>query len=117
MKTWSVLSILAAVVAFACPWCVAAEAAGQDRARPHIVFLIGEDEYKTETTLPAFARSELEPNGLRVSLIFASKDDPNDFPGMVQALAGILKADVLVPEDPQITGALGAALIAMMSDE
>jgi type 1 glutamine amidotransferase len=51
------------------------------------VFLIGEDEYKTETSLPAFARSDLEPVGLRVSIIHASKTDPNDFPGMVAALA------------------------------
>jgi type 1 glutamine amidotransferase len=62
-------------------------AAGQERVHPHVVFLIGEDEYKTETTLPPFARTELEPAGLRVAIIHASKDDPNDFPGMVQALA------------------------------
>ena len=31
--------------------------------RPRAVFLIGEDEYKTETTLPAFAAKELEPFG------------------------------------------------------
>jgi type 1 glutamine amidotransferase len=66
---------------------LSATAAGQAAARPHVVFLIGEDEYKTETTLPAFARTELEPAGLRVTVIHASKEDPNDFPGMVQALA------------------------------
>ena len=33
--------------------------------RPRAVFLIGEDEYKTETTLPAFAVKELEPLGVR----------------------------------------------------
>ena len=31
--------------------------------RPRAVFVIGEDEYKTETTLPAFANAELEPLG------------------------------------------------------
>jgi type 1 glutamine amidotransferase len=61
-------------------------APGAQRARPHVVFLIGEDEYKTETTLPAFARAELEPAGLHVTIIHASKDDPNDFPGMATAL-------------------------------
>jgi type 1 glutamine amidotransferase len=62
-------------------------AAGEGTAPPHVVFLIGEDEYKTETTLPAFARTELEPAGLRVTIVHAAKDDPNDFPGMVEALA------------------------------
>ena len=28
--------------------------------------VIGEDEYKTELTLPAFARQELEPRGFQV---------------------------------------------------
>jgi type 1 glutamine amidotransferase len=62
-------------------------AAAQGRVPPRVVFLIGEDEYKTEMTLPAFARTDLEPAGLQVTVIHASKDDPNDFPGIVQALA------------------------------
>src|SRR5262249_4728405 len=46
-------------------------ASGQDATRPHVVFLIGEDEYKTEISLPAFARTDLEPAGLRVTIIHA----------------------------------------------
>ncbi len=34
-------------------------------AAPHVFFLIGEDEYDTKTTLPAFAKAELEPRGVR----------------------------------------------------
>jgi type 1 glutamine amidotransferase len=89
MKTWGLLGVLGIVAACLCG--VAAIAGGQDAntgaARPHVVFMIGEDEYQTETTLPAFARSDLEPKGLRVSVIHAAKDDPNDFPGLVAALA------------------------------
>jgi type 1 glutamine amidotransferase len=47
--------------------------------QPHIVFLIGEDEYKTNETLPKFAEATLEPAGYRCSFIFASQDDPNRF--------------------------------------
>jgi type 1 glutamine amidotransferase len=63
-------------------------ASGDEAApRPHVVFLIGEDEYKTETTLPAFARTDLAPRGVRVSVIAASPGDANDFPGMARAVA------------------------------
>ena len=55
-------------------------------AHPHIVFMIGEDEYHTWETLPAFARQELEPRGYRVTIINGRTDDKNDFPGLVEAL-------------------------------
>lgn len=48
--------------------------------KPHLVMLIGEDEYKTESTLPAFAAEHL--NDFRVTIIEPSADDPNDFRGM-----------------------------------
>ena len=60
--------------------------------RPRVVFLIGEDEYKTETTLPAFAVKELEPLGLRCTMAIADPRSPHDFPG---ALA-LDDADLLV---------------------
>ncbi len=62
-------------------------------APPRVVFVIGDDEYKTETTLPAFARSRLEPLGVAVKVVEASKDNPNDFPGMDTAIRG---ADLVV---------------------
>ena len=49
--------------------------------RPRVVFLVGEDEYKTETTLPAFAVKELEPLGLRCTMAIANPKTPHDFPG------------------------------------
>jgi putative heme-binding domain-containing protein len=60
--------------------------------RPRAVFLIGEDEYKTETTLPEFARKELEPLGIRCTFAIADPKMPHDFPG-VEALDD---ADLLV---------------------
>ncbi len=64
----------------------------EDR-RPHVVFLIGEDEYKTWVTLPQFAREELAWRGLRVSVIQQSEGDIHRFPGLVDAMRD---ADLLV---------------------
>ena len=49
--------------------------------RPRAVFLIGEDEYKTETTLPAFAAKELEPRGVRCTFVIADPEGAARFPG------------------------------------
>ena len=57
----------------------------EDR-RPHVVFVIGEDEYDTAATLPIFAERDLATRGLRTTMIHASPRDKNDFPGL-QALA------------------------------
>ena len=48
--------------------------------RPRAVFLIGEDEDKTEVTLPAFAAKELEPRGIRCTFVIADPKSPHDFP-------------------------------------
>jgi len=53
---------------------------------PHIVFMIGEDEYHTWETLPAFARQELEPNGYRITIITEDANDKSTFTGLVEAL-------------------------------
>src|SRR3954471_11308264 len=53
---------------------------------PHIVFMIGEDEYHTWETLPEFAKRELEPHGYRVTTIQQDQADKNSFPGLVEAL-------------------------------
>jgi type 1 glutamine amidotransferase len=57
----------------------------EDR-RPHVVFVIGEDEYETATTLPEFADKELASRGIRVAVVHANLADKNDFPGL-EALA------------------------------
>lgn len=49
---------------------------------PHIVFLVGEGEYRTGETVPAWARAELEPRGVRCTFLI---DDPKadaSFPGL-----------------------------------
>ena len=53
---------------------------------PHIVFMIGEDEYHTWETLPDFAKRELEPKGYRVTIVQQDAKDKNNFPGLVDAL-------------------------------
>jgi type 1 glutamine amidotransferase len=58
-----------------------------------IVMMIGEDEYKTNETLPEFAKTELEPAGFRVTIVHSATDDLNHFPGLVAALAD---ADLLL---------------------
>ena len=60
--------------------------------RPRAVFLIGEDEYNTEVTLPAFGAKELEPLGVRCTFVIADSKSPHDFRG-VEALND---ADLLV---------------------
>jgi nicotinamidase-related amidase/type 1 glutamine amidotransferase len=55
--------------------------------RRSILMVIGEDEYKTEMTLPAFARQQLEPHGFQVRWVHADPADKNNFPGLAQAVA------------------------------
>jgi hypothetical protein len=56
---------------------------------PHVVFVIGESEYDTATTLPDFAAAELETRGVRSTFVLA---DENDFSG-IEALES---ADIVV---------------------
>jgi len=52
-------------------------------APPHVVFLIGEREYKTEETLPKFARDELIGKlKFRCTFVHADPKDGNSFPGI-----------------------------------
>jgi type 1 glutamine amidotransferase len=62
-----------------------------------VLFLIGEHEYGTRESLPAFARLALEPKGLRCEFVFAKSDDRASvdchvFPGLTDALG---RADLL----------------------
>ena len=54
--------------------------------RRNIVMVIGDDEYKTEVTLPQFAKNDLEPLGFSVKIIHADEQDKNNFPGLVEAV-------------------------------
>ncbi|MHC5541308.1 cysteine hydrolase family protein, partial [Singulisphaera rosea] len=53
----------------------------KDDKRPHVAFVIAEDEYKTEQTLPAFATSSLIKDK-HVDYVFDSEGDRNDVPGI-----------------------------------
>jgi type 1 glutamine amidotransferase/nicotinamidase-related amidase len=76
---------------FVCPTITSVDFLGgqpfqySDQAK-HIVMLIGDDEYKTEVSLPAFADSELKPLGLNVTIVHADSQDKNQFPGMAEAV-------------------------------
>ncbi len=71
---------------------------GQETQRPagaakRVVLMIGEDEYKTWETLPAFAEQELTPRGYAVRVIHSDPADKHNFPGLIEALKD---ADLLV---------------------
>jgi type 1 glutamine amidotransferase len=55
-------------------------------AERHVVFMIGEDEYKTWETLPDFAAKDLKAAGYRTTIISGDSADKNNFPGLVAAL-------------------------------
>jgi type 1 glutamine amidotransferase len=49
--------------------------------RPHVAIIMAEDEYRTEKTLPQFARDHLGKD-CQVSLIFGSDQTRNNIPGL-----------------------------------
>lgn len=58
----------------------------------HVLMMIGEREYRTRETLPAFAKDELEPRGFKVTIVHHDPENPNHFPG----LEALKEADVLI---------------------
>ena len=50
-----------------------------DPARPHAVFVLGENEYRTAETLPEFATKELEVRGFKCSYVKAPPEGGNEF--------------------------------------
>ena len=50
-----------------------------DPARPHAVFVLGENEYRTAETLPEFAAKELESRGFKCSYVKAPPEGGNEF--------------------------------------
>ena len=59
--------------------------------RPHVVFLVGEDEYKTGETVPAWARRELVWRGVRCTFALEDPDNKGSYPG----LSSLPEADAL----------------------
>lgn len=80
--------IIEHVEKYVCPTITSADLTGQPAFtfqpddRPRAVFVIGDDEYQTEKTLPAFANSELEPLGVRCTFVIADPKTPHDFQGI-----------------------------------
>src|SRR5207248_11470089 len=70
-----------------CPSVTSADFVGgsefrfKDDKRPHLVVVSAEDEYKTETTLPEFARQHLGKD-FRVSFVFGDAKDKTRLPGI-----------------------------------
>ncbi|MFG0297294.1 MAG: ThuA domain-containing protein [Maioricimonas sp. JB045] len=74
--------------------------------RPHLVIVMAEAEYRTNETLPEFARKYLGKD-FRVSLVHANEEDRNDIPGIdVVKDADVLLVSVrrrtLPPEQLQV---------------
>lgn len=61
--------------------------------RRSLLLVIGEDEYKTEETLPRFVKQELEPCGFQVRIVQADPKNPNQFPDLAEA---VRKADLVL---------------------
>ncbi len=59
--------------------------------RPHVVFLVGDNEYKTGETVPAWAKTELVWRGVRCTFALEDPDNKGSFP----ALSAMPEADAL----------------------
>jgi type 1 glutamine amidotransferase len=66
---------------------------GGEKMAPTVLLWIGEDEYRTDQTLPAFAKSDLEPLGWNILVSSEPKGRPGEFPRLVELLP---KADLIV---------------------
>ena len=97
-RSWPKLShfcgtelIVAYIEQFVCPTVVSTDITGaapslfKNDKRPHIVFLLGEREYETTSTVPVFAEMELPMAEFRCTYIHAASHDDavrkHDFPG------------------------------------
>jgi type 1 glutamine amidotransferase/nicotinamidase-related amidase len=76
---------------FVCPTVTSDQVLGgepfrfENDKRPRLVFVIAEDEYQTERTLPRFAREHLGKH-FSVEFVFGSETDRHDVPGVAEAL-------------------------------
>ncbi len=89
-------SFISFLLAFFMTWTiafapVAYSAEPSAKRAPHIFFLIGEAEYQTKTTVPAFAQAELEPRGIHCTFSLLPSEESNEFPN----LDALKDADVL----------------------
>ena len=83
---------------FVCPSITSVDFLGGEafrfaRDRRRVAIIIGDDEYKTEESLPAFVESDLRPLGFEVIIVHSDPQDKNQFPGMAEA---IQRADLVL---------------------
>jgi nicotinamidase-related amidase/type 1 glutamine amidotransferase len=81
---------------FVCPSITSVDLLGKEatggqpfrfaRDKRKIAILIGDDEYKTETTLPRFVEKELKYLGFEATIIHSDPADKHSFPGMAEAV-------------------------------
>lgn len=72
--TFKLLRLLALLLPFS------ASIADEPKRAPLVFFLIGETEYGTSETLPAFAKAELEPRGIRCAFSILPTATDEEFP-------------------------------------
>ncbi len=82
---------LAFATLLVCTSIQATEEQPAGRVKPHLVIVMAEGEYKTDLTLPPFAKANLEED-FRVTLLLANENDRNDIPG----LEALKTADVVL---------------------
>jgi type 1 glutamine amidotransferase len=66
--------------------------AGESSTPSHLVLLLAEDEYRTETTVPEFAERDLKPLGIISTVVLAKPHGSHDFPTLEKAMTS---ADLL----------------------
>jgi uncharacterized protein len=72
----------------------AAAAAAQTPAQPHVVFITGDDEYRSEYSMPAVARTLESRHGMKTSVAFA-RPTPQT-PDNIEGLEALRSADLAV---------------------
>jgi nicotinamidase-related amidase/type 1 glutamine amidotransferase len=76
---------------FVCPSITSVDFLGGEpfrfaKRQRRVLMLIGDDEYKTEVSLPALVESDLAPLRFDVTIIHSDPSDKNRFPGMAEAI-------------------------------
>jgi nicotinamidase-related amidase/type 1 glutamine amidotransferase len=77
---------------FVCPTITSDQLLGGEpfqfaKRKRRVLMLIGDDEYKTEVSLPALVKSDLAPLGFDTAIIHSDPNDKHSFPGMAERIA------------------------------
>ena len=90
----SARNLLVLLSVAAAGWLCLGAAAPEAEKKPHVVFVIGDDEYQADVTMPPIARELEETCGMKCTLLLAQPDPKtrNNIPGL-EALA---QADLAV---------------------